>query len=159
MYFDILKTVNGNYVFFSDGKSIKKIEYIDHEDYNPCENSINEERPEIVEAKRQFTEYFKGERKEFTFDISPEGTEFQKEVWRELLKIPYGQTTSYGEIARNIGNEKASRAVGMAVGKNPIIIAIPCHRVIGKNGKLTGFSAGIDLKKELLRIESPLFVK
>ncbi|MCP4340323.1 MAG: methylated-DNA--[protein]-cysteine S-methyltransferase [Desulfobulbaceae bacterium] len=86
--------------------------------------------------------------------MAPKGTAFQKRVWQELQKIPFGQTTSYGEIAKRIGNSKASRAVGMANGKNPIPIIVPCHRVIGKDGSLTGFGGGLDIKKQLLKLEN-----
>jgi methylated-DNA-[protein]-cysteine S-methyltransferase len=105
------------------------------------------------EALGQLDDYFKGDRTIFDLEMMIQGTAFQKKVWQELVKIPYGETISYGELARRIGNPKASRAVGMANGKNPICIIIPCHRVIGKNGSLTGFGGGIDVKKKLLELE------
>lgn len=101
----------------------------------------------------QLDAYFKGRLKDFDLDMDLKGSEFQKKVWKQLARIPYGQTTSYGELARKIGNPKASRAVGMANGKNPIPIIIPCHRVIGKNGTLTGFGGGLDVKQSLLNLE------
>ncbi len=160
MFYDAIKTGCGNYAVFSDGQYIKKIEYIgDNDEITVDINDIRETRQEIIEVKKQFAEYFEGSRENFTFKMKPDGTDFQKKVWNQLLEIPYGQTVSYGEIARRMGMETGSRAVGAAVGKNPVIIAIPCHRVIGKNGKLTGFSAGLELKKKLLQIESPLFGK
>jgi methylated-DNA-[protein]-cysteine S-methyltransferase len=102
---------------------------------------------------KQLAEYFAGDRQEFDLKIAPKGTDFQKSVWQELQKIPFGQTASYGEIAERIGNKKASRAIGMANGKNPIPIIVPCHRVIGKDGSLTGFGGGLDVKKQLLKLE------
>lgn len=105
------------------------------------------------EAARQLAAYFAGERKEFSLPVKPAGTPFQLAVWRELCRIPYGQTISYGELARRIGQPTASRAVGLANGANPIPIVIPCHRVIGANGKLTGFGGGIDVKEKLLALE------
>lgn len=102
----------------------------------------------------QLDAYFKGRRFEFDVPLELKGTKFQKRVWKELAKIPYGVTISYGELARRIGNPKASRAVGMANGKNPIPIIIPCHRVIGKNGTLTGFGGGLDVKQALLDLET-----
>lgn len=102
---------------------------------------------------RQITEYFQGRRKAFTFPCELRGTEFQKRVWQELCKIPYGETRTYGDIAAAIGNPRAARAVGMANHKNPIIIAVPCHRVIGANGKLVGYAGGLEMKRELLRLE------
>ena len=107
----------------------------------------------FTEVIRQLKAYFDGKQKYFDLDINPIGTAFQKKVWEQLLKIPYGQTISYGELAKRVGNPKASRAVGMANGKNPISIIIPCHRVIGKNGRLTGFGGGIDVKRFLLDLE------
>ena len=102
----------------------------------------------------QLKEYFEGSRRSFDLPIEPKGTEFQKKVWDELLKIPYGETKSYKDIALAIGNEKACRAIGMANNKNPIPIIIPCHRVIGSNKKLVGYSGGIDIKEKLLNIEN-----
>jgi methylated-DNA-[protein]-cysteine S-methyltransferase len=101
----------------------------------------------------QLDAYFKGELTKFDIELNIQGTDFQKKVWKELVKIPYGETLSYGELAKRIGNPKASRAVGMANGKNPISIIVPCHRVIGKNGSLTGFGGGLDAKKTLLDLE------
>lgn len=101
----------------------------------------------------QLEAYFKGQRKTFTLDLDARGTEFQKKVWQELVQIPYGQTISYGELAARIGNPKACRAVGMANAKNPIAIIVPCHRVIGKDGSLTGFGGGLDIKARLLELE------
>lgn len=107
----------------------------------------------FVEVLRQLSEYFAGKRQGFDLKIAPRGTAFQERVWQELRKIPFGGTASYGEIAERIGNSKASRAVGMANGKNPIPIIVPCHRVIGKDGSLTGFGGGLDVKKQLLALE------
>lgn len=107
----------------------------------------------LQETVRQLEEYFAGERKEFSVPIAPRGTEFQKKIWKILTRIPYGETRSYGEIARMAGNEKACRAVGMANHNNPVPILIPCHRVIGKNGKLTGYAGGLEKKTALLELE------
>ncbi len=101
----------------------------------------------------QLSEYFEGMRKTFDFSYELNGTPFQKKVWNALLEIPYGETRSYKDIAKSIGNEKASRAIGMANNKNPIIIVVPCHRVIGSDGNLVGYAGGIDSKKYLLELE------
>lgn len=101
----------------------------------------------------QLEEYFDGERKAFDIPIKLMGTEFQKKVWNELLKIPYGKTVSYKDIAIKIGKPKACRAVGMANHNNPILIIIPCHRVINENNKLGGYALGLDLKRKLLELE------
>ena len=105
-------------------------------------------------AAAQLQEYFAGTRNNFTFPLKLRGTPFQISVWTELAKIPYGETRTYGEIARAIGNEKAVRAVGMACNRNPIWIAIPCHRVVGSNQKLTGYAGGLTMKESLLNLET-----
>lgn len=107
----------------------------------------------IDEVITQIDDYFKGTRKNLTFPISLKGTEFQMKVWETLRSIPYGEVRTYKEIATCIGNEKASRAVGMANNRNPIILAVPCHRVIGGNGDLVGYSGGLEFKKFLLDLE------
>lgn len=107
---------------------------------------------------QQLTEYFEGSRSRFDLSLSPEGTSFQKQVWQRLAKIPYGQTISYGELARRLNDPNKMRAVGRANGQNPLPIIIPCHRVIGSNGTLTGYSGGIKRKKWLLRHEGALLL-
>lgn len=104
-------------------------------------------------AAAQLREYFEGTRKSFDLSLSPMGTEFQKSVWNALTQIPYGETRSYGEIAAAVGNPNAARAVGMACSRNPIWIAIPCHRVVGKNASLTGYAGGLGMKRALLELE------
>jgi methylated-DNA-[protein]-cysteine S-methyltransferase len=104
-------------------------------------------------AREQLGEYFAGERTEFDLHLAPDGTPFQAQVWEALTRIPYGRTASYGEIARGIGHPSASRAVGMANGRNPISIIVPCHRVIGTDGKLTGYAGGVERKRFLLELE------
>ncbi len=126
--------------------------------------SLSEKRPTFEEYPNQYTkqaakeliEYFNGSRKEFNVSLDWEGhSEFYKAVWSYLLSIPIGKTKSYGEIARHLENPGASRAVGLANGKNPIPIIVPCHRVIGSNGALTGFALGLEIKKRLLALENP----
>lgn len=105
------------------------------------------------EVNLQLAAYFDGELKQFDLELDPEGTPFQLQVWNELQRIPYGETISYGELARRVGNPKASRAVGAANGRNPLPIVVPCHRVIGSSGALTGFGGGLDCKRALLDLE------
>ena len=119
----------------------------------PESDWIQNETP-FAEATRQLTEYFAGERHEFDLPLRLNGTEFQLLVLDELRRIPYGETTSYGDIAERIGRPKAVRAVGAANGRNPIPIVVPCHRVIGSGGALTGFGGGLDTKKALLQLEA-----
>lgn len=121
---------------------------------NECSHSSQSKLKD--ETFRQLAEYLQGKRKIFEIKLSLKGTEFQKSVWEQLLNIPYGETRSYGEIAALIGNAKASRAVGMACNRNPVMIIVPCHRVIGKKGCLTGYAPGIDLKEKLLDMEREL---
>ena len=111
----------------------------------------------IKEAYRQFSEYLEGERKEFNLPFKMQGTEFQKRVWKALCDIPYGETRSYKQIAQAIGNPKAVRAVGMANNKNPLLVIVPCHRVIGTNGQLVGYASGLEKKRLLLQLENPHF--
>lgn len=120
---------------------------------DPEPDWIYNEQP-FAEVRRQLTEYFAGERKEFDLPLALDGTEFQLLVLEELKRIPYGETTSYGDVAKRIGRPKAVRAVGAANGRNPIPIIVPCHRVIGSGGDLTGFGGGLDTKTELLRLEA-----
>jgi len=107
----------------------------------------------MKKAIDQLHSYFAGELEAFDLPLAPEGTPFQQSVWRNLCEIPFGKTISYGELAQRIGNPKASRAVGLANGSNPIPIVIPCHRVIGSNGKLTGYGGGLPIKEKLLALE------
>ena len=117
------------------------------------ENAIQEETDLIKEAVKQLDEYFNGLRQSFDLPLALAGTYFQQKVWQALRNIPCGKTYSYKQIAEQIGSPKASRAIGMANNKNPILLLIPCHRVIGANGKLIGFAAGLEMKKYLLTLE------
>lgn len=105
---------------------------------------------------KEITEYLEGNRKEFSFPYQLKGTEFQKKVWNELCRIPYGETRSYKDIAIAIGNPKAMRAVGMANNRNPMMLVVPCHRVIGSNGKMVGYAGGISMKESLLALEKKI---
>lgn len=104
-------------------------------------------------AARQLREYLAGKRREFELPLAPAGTPFQRSVWNSLLAIPYGETRSYGEIARSVGNPRACRAVGMANNRNPVPVFIPCHRVVGSDGSLVGYGGGLAIKERLLRLE------
>ena len=146
----------GTFQLVSDDYYIKEIRFCKQKQENDSRN--NSERDKIypkvmIDAASQLTEYLNGTRKDFTIPTDCEGTAFQQSVWDTLKKIPYGETRSYSQIAAVIGRPNAVRAVGGACGKNPVLIMVPCHRVLGKNGTLTGFSAGIELKKKLLQLE------
>ena len=114
---------------------------------------IQEETELILNCKIQLEEYFAGNRKQFDLPLAPKGTDFQKRVWKALTDIPYGEKRTYGEIAAAVGNPKAARAVGMANNKNPIGIIVPCHRVVGADGKLVGYAGGMEKKEWLLNLE------
>jgi len=115
---------------------------------------LDQRHPILVETERQLSEYFAGERIRFEVPLEPRGSEFQKRVWSALKEIPFGKTRSYLDLAKTIGLPKASRAVGAANGKNPLSIILPCHRVVGANGALTGFAVGLEIKARLLTLEA-----
>ena len=143
----VLSTPVGALRIEADERAITKIWF--HASEPPAAPST----PLLAELARQLSEYFAGERRQFDLPIAPSGTPFQREVWRALEEIPYGATWSYAELARRIGRPSAERAVGAANGQNPIPIVIPCHRVIGSNGSLTGFGGGLGVKQQLLALE------
>lgn len=115
-----------------------------------------EASPLLLRARTELEEYFAGRRREFDLPLAPHGTPFQQRVWQALRAIPYGSTCTYGELASAVGNPRASRAVGMANHRNPLPILIPCHRVIGASGALTGYAGGLEWKRRLLAIEEPI---
>jgi methylated-DNA-[protein]-cysteine S-methyltransferase len=155
MNYTYLDTPIGPLLIAGDDAAIRRIEFPKNGKARRPEPDWKESgRGPVGEAARQLREYFAGGRTEFDLPIAPDGTPFQQSVWRHLQDIPYGATISYGELARRTGNPKASRAVGAANGANPIPIMIPCHRVIGANGKLTGFGGGLPIKEKLLALEA-----
>ncbi|MFT5543944.1 MAG: methylated-DNA-[protein]-cysteine S-methyltransferase [Glaciecola sp.] len=143
----VVATPHGWLSIFATDESVKAIDFAD----NFCDTNEN---AVSKLAAQQLSEYIAGKRTDFDLPLQPDGTEFQQQVWQALLKIPYGETASYLDIALAIGNKKACRAVGAANGKNPIPIVIPCHRIIGSNGKLTGYAGGLPRKTYLLTLES-----
>ena len=151
-----VETPIGELELMEDGKGICGLSF----GYERQENGIpEEETPLLLEAKKQLAAYFAGERRVFELPLSIDGTEFQMRDWKALLDIPYGETRSYGEIAKAIGCPRGSRAVGMANRNNPIAIIIPCHRVIGSDGSLTGYAGknkALDIKEYLLKLEGAL---
>ena len=147
---------------FSYNTSIGKINIVEEDGFltDVCisenfviEDATIKETTLIKETIGQLNDFLAGRRREFDLPLLPKGTEFQKKVWRELQNIPYGKTCSYKDIAEKIGSPKAARAVGRANNKNPIILIIPCHRVIGSDGRLVGYGAGLELKERLLALE------
>lgn len=154
MYYCYLETPIGDLLLAGDEEALSVVGFPEGSmRRDPDPDWIYNEKP-LAEARRQLTEYFDGKRKDFELPLSLTGTEFQLLVLEELKKIPYGETTSYGDIATRIGRPKAVRAVGAANGRNPIPIIVPCHRVIGSGGDLTGFGGGLTTKEALLRLEA-----
>jgi methylated-DNA-[protein]-cysteine S-methyltransferase len=143
----------GQLILLGDEAGLRKIYFENGRDRVRLDSSWKEDHNFFKVAISQLRSYFAGKLKEFDLPLAPEGTSFQLAVWEHLCEIPYGTTTSYGELARLVGNPKASRAVGLANGSNPIPIVIPCHRVIGSNGKLTGYGGGLPIKEKLLALE------
>lgn len=153
-YFTMLPSPVGDLLIAANADALTAV-YFENPRYGPVsrEGWVEKENPVLREAVRQLREYFAARRREFDLPLEPEGTGFQKRVWNELQRIPFGRTISYGTLAASIGQPTASRAVGLANGHNPISIIVPCHRVIGANGSLTGYGGGLDRKRWLLEFE------
>jgi methylated-DNA-[protein]-cysteine S-methyltransferase len=143
----------GPLVLAGDAAGLRQILFVNGRHPAKPDPSWQEDSTPLRSAIDQLHAYFAGDLETFDLKLVPEGTPFQLSVWRNLSDIPFGQTISYGELAQRIGNPKASRAVGLANGSNPIPIVIPCHRVIGSNGKLTGYGGGLPIKEKLLALE------
>jgi len=154
MYYCYLNSPIGDLLLAGDDDGLSLIGFPQGKmRHDPEPDWIFNEKPFAV-ARQQLEEYFAGDRREFDLPLNLSGTEFQVQVLEELQRIPYGETTSYGDIAKRIGRPKAMREVGAANGRNPIPIIVPCHRVIGSSGDLTGFGGGLDTKAALLRLEA-----
>lgn len=149
MYAAIMNTALGSLLIKANDSAVTSIHFLKDSETVPelIDNHL------IDQCIRELGEYFAGQRVSFDVPLAPKGTQFQKSVWMKLQEIPYGNTASYGEIARRVGNPKAARAIGLANNRNPIPIIIPCHRVLGSNGSLTGYAGGIENKSYLLALE------
>ncbi len=143
----------GPLLLVADEAGLRKIHFINGRHPAKPAPEWREDPTKLQETIRQLRAYFAGELETFDLTLAPQGTPFQLKIWNLLREIPYGETISYGELARRAGNPKASRAVGLANGANPIPIIIPCHRVIGSSGKLTGYGGGLPIKEKLLALE------
>ena len=155
VYYTEMKCPLGTLVLESDGKALTRVR-LPGEPAAPApadgEVRLRDAKP-FADATAQLREYFAGTRRKFDLPLAPRGTPFQLKVWRELRKIPYGRTITYAALAHRAGNDQACRAVGAANGRNPLPIIVPCHRVIGSDGSLTGFRGGIEAKHKLLKLE------
>ena len=152
-FYSLLPSPVGNLLLAGDQNGLKQIHFQDGPHPKDPDPTWVENRRFFTEVIKQLNTYFKGRSTTFTLLLAPEGTPFQHKVWNALRRIPYGQTVSYGDIARRIDNPNASRAVGAANGQNPISIIVPCHRVIGQSGDLVGYGGGLPIKRALLALE------
>jgi len=153
-FYTEMKSPVGRLRLVGDDVGLRQVWFLGGRHSKAARKEWKEDRAPFDEAIRQLDAYFRGELKDFDLPLRMEGTEFQLSVWKELRRIPYGETRTYGEMAKKIGNPKGARAVGLANGQNPIPIIVPCHRVIGSDGSLTGFGGGIENKRKLLELES-----
>jgi methylated-DNA-[protein]-cysteine S-methyltransferase len=154
VYYTRVESPVGPLLLAGDAKALRRVSFESSKRSAPPESEWKQNRAAFAEVICQLQAYFRGELKEFDVPLAMEGTEFQLRVWNKLREIPYGETISYAQLAGRIGNPKAVRAVGLANGSNPIPIIVPCHRVIGSDGSLTGFGGGLPTKKLLLELES-----
>ena len=155
-YYDTLESPWGGMLIAASEKGVTGV-YFDRQKYHPKRGKEWQRAPDnkhLQKAKRQLAEYFKGKRREFDLELDPAGSPFQKRVWKAIAAVPYGETISYGELARRCGFPEGARAAGAATGRNPIGIVVPCHRIVGSNGKLTGYAGGLDKKRALLALET-----
>ena len=153
MYYDYLDSPVGRLLLVADGQGLRHVAFENGRHSTPVADDWQRGPGALHEARAQLKAYFAGKLREFDLPLAPQGTEFQQRVWLALLRIRYGATASYGDIARAVGEPNASRAVGAANELNPIAIVVPCHRVIGSNGTLTGYGGGLPNKKFLLDLE------
>jgi methylated-DNA-[protein]-cysteine S-methyltransferase len=153
MVYTVMDTLIGGIVIAGDDSGLRCIDFINDGNPDIIKEEWKRDESFLKPVVEQLNAYFAGRLREFDFTLAPAGTPFQQSVWDALLGIPYGEVASYKQIAETIGNPKAVRAVGAANGKNPLPIVIPCHRVIGANGKLVGYAGGLDIKERLLTLE------
>ncbi|WP_421918981.1 methylated-DNA--[protein]-cysteine S-methyltransferase [Marinifilum sp.] len=153
LHYDIIPTPIGKLLLLSGAKGLKKILFEGQFELEDISNDWQSNSSKLEEVKSQLLDYFDNKLIKFNLKLDPDGTVFQKQIWKQLEKIPFGELRSYQDIANAINKPNACRAVGIANSKNPIPIVIPCHRVIGKNGKLTGYAGGLENKAKLLKLE------
>lgn len=152
-YYDLIDSPVGQLLITGDGEAVTGIYLENHKGGPAIEESWRRDPSRFTEARDQLAEYFAGTRREFALPLKLDGTAFQKSVWELLKQIPFGETVSYGDLAKTLDAPNASRAVGSAVGRNPVSIVVPCHRVLGSAGAITGYAGGVDRKRILLELE------
>lgn len=153
LFYDILPSPIGDLLLIAQEFALKEIVFQDKDQAHEIKPDWTQGSELIEHTKSELKAYFAGQLKEFSVNVNPRGTPFQKQIWKEVRAIPYGQVCSYQDVANNIDHSSACRAVGRANSQNPIPIIIPCHRVIGKSGKLTGYAGGLNRKQSLLKLE------
>jgi len=153
-YYDYLETPHGRMLLVANGDGLAGAYFVGQKYYPKPDASWKRDPRALERAKRELTEYFAGKRRSFGVALAPEGTPFQRAVWREIGKISCGETLTYAELARRAGRPGAARAAGAATGQNPLSVIVPCHRIVGSNGSLTGYAGGLPRKKALLALES-----
>lgn len=153
LYYDILPSPVGDLLIIAQEFSLREVVFQTEEQSHIIKSEWIQGSELIEQIKKELNSYFAGDLKQFSIQVNPHGTPFQKQIWKEVMTIPHGQVCSYQDVANNIHNSSACRAVGRANSQNPIPIIIPCHRVIGKNGKLTGYAGGLNRKQTLLKLE------
>jgi methylated-DNA-[protein]-cysteine S-methyltransferase len=153
MQYDWVNTRWGRLLIVADDEALRAVRFEGSRHFERPERHWRRNGPVAAEAARQLRAYLRGDLPRFELPLAPQGTAFERRVWRVVQKIPYGRTLAYGEVAARLRNPHAARAVGGAVGHNPIVIVIPCHRVVGRGGRLGGFSASLERKRALLQLE------
>ncbi len=154
LLYDMIESPLGTLLLVGDGRALHRVDMQQGRRPTRLDPSWQRDPAALTDAATQLEEYFAGDRQTFELDLSMAGNPFERRVWDELVEIPYGETASYGEIARRVGAPSAARAVGLANGRNPIAVIVPCHRVIGADGSLTGYGGGLERKRLLLDLES-----
>lgn len=158
MWYDIFPSAFGEILVVGDDQAIEILNFQNRTSPHPVDPAWRRDPALFGKARQELEAYFAGELQEFTLNVVPRGTEFQRQVWQALQEIPYGTLATYRDIAQRIGRPNAVRAVGAANGANPVAVVVPCHRVIGSNGTLTGYAGGLEIKERLLQLEGSLMI-
>lgn len=151
--YDYLETPHGRMLLTSSGSGLRGVYFVDQKHYPPLDPAWKRDARALRQAKRELLEYFAGARQRFEVALDPLGTAFQRAVWREIAKVRFGETITYAELARRAGCPGSARAAGAATGRNPLGVIVPCHRIVGSDGSLTGYAGGLGRKKALLALE------
>jgi methylated-DNA-[protein]-cysteine S-methyltransferase len=154
MSYDYFDTTRGRMLLVSSERGLAGAYFVGQKHYPKLSEGWKRDRKGLRQAKRELTEYFAGKRRRFSVPLDAQGTAFQRAVWREIAKVPFGKTMSYGELARRAGFPGSARAAGAATGRNPLGVIVPCHRIVGSNGSLTGYAGGLAKKKAFLALEA-----